>query len=178
MGIGRLWIPRPIEFDLEVDAPPEDVVRVLSESVRPRRLFAWTWSGPPLIGTVSDSGFHVRRSIVGRNSFVPRVSGTMEGTADGRTIVRVDVRLHEFVTIFAIIWFAFFAQFALAGTYVLVTEGQPWFLAACGFIGTFGFFLLRWGYVTVFPREAADAKRILREVFESLGVVEIEVQAP
>ena len=68
-------------------------------------------------GTLSESGFKIRRVIHYRNSFLPQISGTFEPSSDGRLTVRMTFSLHPFVIGFMLFWC--YSWFSLLGMFFL-----------------------------------------------------------
>jgi hypothetical protein len=77
----------------------EDLTRRLQREVAPPRLFSRARGTQLFEGTVADGRFRMMRSVRGRNSFRPVISGTLSSGEPG---TRVDVRLqlHPVVMVF------------------------------------------------------------------------------
>ena len=67
-----------------------DLVARLQREVAPPRLFSTNKGSQLFEGTVADGRFQMMRSVRGRNSFRPVISGAVSPAAEG---TRVDVRL-------------------------------------------------------------------------------------
>jgi hypothetical protein len=102
-------------------------------------------SGPPFRGTVTDSGFKLRRNISGRNSFLPMIRGRLRATSTG-TRITVTMFLHPLVAIFMAFW-------------LIVTGGLNFgpFDPVLGLLLLFGIGLVVFGF---FP-EAIKARRLI-----------------
>jgi hypothetical protein len=74
-----------------------DLIARLQREVAPPRLFSTNKGSHLFEGTVADGRFQMMRSVRGRNSFRPVISGAVSPAANG---ARVDVRLrlHPVVT--------------------------------------------------------------------------------
>lgn len=68
----------------------EDLMTRLEQQVAPPRLLSSQKGPHPFEGTVANGGFRMMRSVRGRNSFRPVISGSMASAAHG---TRVDARL-------------------------------------------------------------------------------------
>lgn len=86
-------------FTLETRLSPSEVVARLRGAVEPPKTFAFSRPERPLIGHVDGAAFDVIRAIRGRNSFIPRVRGTIE-PAGGGTRITGTMRIHELVIVF------------------------------------------------------------------------------
>jgi hypothetical protein len=69
-------------------------------------------SAAPFRGRISGTSFDVMRTSTGRNSFRPRIRGTIEPRSGGSTI-RGTMRLHEVVVVFMGFFFAVATWFFL-----------------------------------------------------------------
>ena len=76
----------------------------------------WRWNLPrhhaPYTGTLSESGFEIRRIIHYRNSFLPNIRGRFESSA-AVTIVRIQQRLHPVIVVFALFWLSTWYSIAI-----------------------------------------------------------------
>lgn len=105
-------------------------------------------------GSVSGNGFHVRRIIGYRNSFLPVVDGTIQAGASG-TRIHVQMRMFIFVYAFCAIW----AAGALAAT----TAG-----GAIGPLITLALLFFLWAMTMIgFWLEAGKQERTLRAIFKA-----------
>jgi hypothetical protein len=84
-----------------------EVIRRLSEIIEPEKTFRFGVfsSGPtkPYEGRINGQTFNMKRIIWYRNSFLPRINGTIEKEYDG-TAIKIKMRLHVFVTVFLFVW--------------------------------------------------------------------------
>lgn len=105
-------------------------------------------------GTVNADGFHVRRIISYRNSFLPVIDGTIRGGASGSRIA-VQMRMFVFVYVFGAIW-------ALVALVAIVNAGALGLGIGAGLLLSFyamtmiGFWL-----------EAGKQERKLRAIFKA-----------
>ena len=86
-------------FTIETRLAPSEVTARLRGAVEPPQTFRLSPPERPLIGHVDGAAFDVIRAIRGRNSFMPRVKGTIEPAAGGTRLTGT-MRLHDFVVVF------------------------------------------------------------------------------
>lgn len=86
----------------------EEITKRLSQIVEPEKTFRFSNIGSSATksyeGKINDQTFNIKRIIGYRNSFLPRIKGTIERDYDGMTI-KVKMRLHIFVIVFLYFWF-------------------------------------------------------------------------
>ncbi len=79
----------------------------LEDSIEPERAFRFGLfqrrETKPYQGKVLGHTFNISRIISYRNSFLPRISGSIEATFSG-SLIRVKMRLHVAVIVFMCIW--------------------------------------------------------------------------
>ncbi len=117
----------------------------------------------PYIGSIDENSFNIRRIIDYRNSFNPRIYGTVEKES-GKTKVYIKMRLQTLVIAFIIVWFAFIIQFFL-GILTTSIKGQtfipfiflPPVMLAIAYAATFYFF----------NSESRHSKRYLAQLLEA-----------
>lgn len=93
-------------FSIHTREPLEDVIEKLNAQIEAPKAFRWPFSRnhAPYAGTLSRSGFEIRRIIHYRNSFLPNIRGRFEPSSEG-TIIRVTLKLHPFVKAFLVFWY-------------------------------------------------------------------------
>ena len=83
------------------------LIQRLEDSIEPERAFRFGLFNrretKPYQGKVVGHTFNISRIISYRNSFLPRISGSIENTFSG-SLIRVKMRLHVAVIIFICIW--------------------------------------------------------------------------
>lgn len=67
---------------------------------------------PPFIGKLEGNTFNLQRDITYRNSFLPRIQGSIAPAAVGTTVV-VSMSLHPLVILFMVLWLAGVGRVAL-----------------------------------------------------------------
>lgn len=93
-------------FTLHTHRPLADVAARLDAHIEaPRLRWGFSRDHAPYAGTISYSGFEIRRVIHYRNSFLPQIRGRFEELPRG-TNVHIAMGLHPFVTVFLLFWFA------------------------------------------------------------------------
>ena len=120
-------------FTIQTQEPLSAVIEKLDAQIEAPRAFRWDFSRnhAPYEGTISSSGFEIRRIIHYRNSFLPNIRGRFESSAEG-TLIRVTVKLHPFVIAFLLFWYSvwysisipFFLFGALSGNVDVFTAFQ------------------------------------------------------
>jgi len=81
----------------------DEVEAAMRAAVAPRRSFGLGAPTRPFEGEVGDGTFNVQRAITYRNSFLPRIRGTISAAPDGSRIA-VTMRLHPLVLVFMTVW--------------------------------------------------------------------------
>jgi hypothetical protein len=85
----------------------DEVIQRLAAITEPEKTFRFGMFGngstKPYEGQIEGYTFSIKRIINYRNSFLPRINGTIENDFDGVTI-KVKMRLHIFVIVFLCIW--------------------------------------------------------------------------
>ena len=86
---------------------PEEILLRLGAVTeeKPKISFSFFGNKPikPYQGQIQGMGFSIQRVINYRNSFLPRITGTVEKGIEGSTI-SVQMRLEAFVLVFIVIW--------------------------------------------------------------------------
>jgi len=121
-------------FTIQTQEPLSAVIEKLDAQIEAPRAFRWDFSRnhAPYEGTISSSGFEIRRIIHYRNSFLPNIRGRFESSAEGR-LIRVTMKLHPFVIAFLLFWYSvwysisipFFLFGALSGDVDVFTAFPP-----------------------------------------------------
>ncbi|MEO1348497.1 MAG: WD40 repeat domain-containing protein [Cyanobacteria bacterium J06635_15] len=144
------------------------VIAALDAHIEPPK-FRWGLSRDhaPYTGTLSNTGFKIRRIIHYRNSFLPNIRGRFEPSPGG-TVVHITLSLHPVVIVFLVCWLSFWYGISL-----------PIFLSGLfsgGVIPEIGLFLLAplilfsifWG---VFWFEANRSQRELIQIIQGNPLV-------
>ena len=91
-------------ISIQTPQPLSTVIAALESNIEaPRIRWPFSRDHAPYAGTLSVSGFEIRRISHYRNSFLPQIRGTFE-TIPAGTIVHITMRLHPLVTIFGLFW--------------------------------------------------------------------------
>ena len=139
----------------------EDLVTRLEQQVAPPRLFS-TEKGPQLFeGTVAEGRFQMMRSVRGRNSFRPVISGEVSSLTPG---ARVDVRLGLHPVAIGVCGILLLVG-ALAGSIAIpeyVATG-----ASPSMVFVLGLAAVLTAFAIAAVREARKATRMLAALFEA-----------
>ena len=102
-----------------IDSPltPGEVAARLRDAIEEPRTFAFSRPERPLVGRLDGTTFDVMRSVTGRNSFRPRVRGTIEAAGSGARLTGT-MQLHEIVMLLM------GGLFAVAGSALLSMAAQ------------------------------------------------------
>ncbi|NEP14319.1 MAG: hypothetical protein F6K14_29815, partial [Symploca sp. SIO2C1] len=123
-------------FSIQTPKPLSDVIEQLKINIEAPKAFRWSFSEnhAPYTGTISNSGFEIRRLIQYRNSFLPNIQGRFESLSDG-TRIRVTMRLHPLVMIFLLFWYS--VWFTISIPYFLfgALSGDIQIFTALQFVG-------------------------------------------
>jgi hypothetical protein len=94
----------------------EEIMTRLSDSTEPEKTFRMNSFGnkphKPYEGKFDFTSFNIRRIINYRNSFLPRIIGTINKDVNGLTI-NVKMKLHNAVIIFMFVWCSLAGLFSI-----------------------------------------------------------------
>ena len=131
----------------------------MAAHTEPENWFRFSWPSSAndrrFEGEISADGFHVRRVIGYRNSFLPVIDATVRDAGRGS---RVEVRMRPFYFVYA-----FAAIWVLAVTIGFVTYGQLIGLVFAALMILFVYAMTMGG----FWFEANKQERTLREIFQA-----------
>lgn len=144
-----------------------ELIQRLEDSIEPVKVFRFgLFNRPetkPYQGKIEGLSFNISRIINYRNSFLPRISGSIENTFDG-SLIKVKMRLHVAVIVFLCIWGGImgivctvFLTQSLGGT-----DFDPMILIPFGMLLVF--------YVVImlaFKFESKQSKAYLQSLFEA-----------
>lgn len=155
-----------ITYKSQLDS--EEILRRIDGIIEPERTFRLTGvfgSQEPnrYEGSITENSFSIMRIISYKNSFLPRIKGVVEEGLDGR-IVRVKMRLHNFVFAFMLFWLGVVGITCL-GVLVSMLGNQD--LAPQTLIP---FFMFIFGYALVtggFKYESIKSRKFLADLFEA-----------
>ncbi len=117
----------------------------------------------PYEGKISGRYFHINRIIRHRNSFLPRISGTIQPEIDG-TIIEVKMQLHVAVIVFILIWCSA-CVFTILALLISMIGNKEFHLVACLPLGMLLFmYALTMGG---FKSESSKSKKYLLELLEA-----------
>ncbi|MBE9041442.1 hypothetical protein IQ235_11685 [Oscillatoriales cyanobacterium LEGE 11467] len=135
-------------FTVTTQQPLESVLDRLAAQIEAPQKFRWKRPRHhrPYAGTLSESGFEIRRIIHYRNSFLPNICGRFESSGEG-TIVRIQQSLHPIITVFSLFWLSTWYSIAIPvclsgwlsediGVEMLLPLGMPivvFFIFGCAF---------------------------------------------
>jgi hypothetical protein len=151
------WLPHH-RFEIVSPLARQAAFEAMKAHVEPENWFRIGWPNSAndkrFEGTISGDGFHVRRVIGYRNSFLPVIDATFHPGASG-TRIQVQMRMFIFVYGFCAIWLT-----AMIST-VFASEG-PFRLLAIGMIA-FLYIMTMLGFWI----EAGKQERTLRDIFKA-----------
>lgn len=114
----------PIEiFQINTSFSPEIILSIIQTNTAPRKLFRMTHDHPYFEGEISAERFQINRIIHYRNSFLPRITGTITPQENG-TKIDIKMKLHPFITVFMAVWFTGVILATLAVLFVLLTKPE------------------------------------------------------
>jgi len=134
---------------------PAEAARALAEEVEPSRWPVFRWGSKTFQGTVSESAFDIERVISYRNSFLPKVRGTIRADAQGSSI-SVSMSLSPFVLVLLAVWLCAAVPMFMslpAGDFKFIPVAMPAFIWTVTISG--------------FHFEAAKAERALLRIFRA-----------
>jgi hypothetical protein len=137
----------------------EEVVRRLSEVVAPERGQAWN----KYKGKIDGREFNIVRIIDYQNSFLPKISGTIERDFVG-TRITVKMRLPDSVIAFMIVWLGG-VSLAIAFYWLQALDNSEFDSAILVPSGMFVFGIVL--TIGAFKRESIKSKNELQTLFEA-----------
>jgi hypothetical protein len=150
-------------YQADSGAAPSAVEDALRASVEPRRMVRLGAGTLPFEGEVGAGVFEVQRIIGYRNSFLPRIRGTIAPSPEGSRVT-VTMRLHPTVFVFMTVWLCF----AGIGCAVLVVAALRGTGSAYQPLGPALMFVLGWAMVSGgFFFEARRAERLLADIMSA-----------
>ena len=160
------WLPYE-NFYVDTNLKPDAVQSDLETEVGPDPGFTFTTifsqrSECYFLGSVANGTFRIRRQIYYRNSFLPRITGTIEPYLNGSR-VHVKMMPHILVTIFMCMWMGGVGVACLVVLFIY-TKAENFNAVT---LVPFGMFLF--GYVLFtggFKFESIKAKTRLAEIFQ------------
>lgn len=145
----------------------EEILRRLADNIEPEKVFRLGIFNrnetKSYEGYIMGSTFNIKRVISYSNSFLPRISGTIESDY-GRTAIKVKMRLNILVIIFLCIWCGGVGIAAI----VFLTEAfnKSEFNAAS--LGPLGMLLFAYALtMAAFKFESNKSKNDLMEIFDA-----------
>jgi len=162
----------PIE-DITYRSPlsPREITDKIGSILEPREVFVRSsfWGNneyKPYKGGVAETSFHMKRIIAYKNSFLPRITGTITPEGGGSR-VEVKMRLGAVVVLFMCIWFCGIGMvgYRTISANVHSESLYPLLLALLGMVSIS--YLIALGG---FKYESIKSKKFLRELLEAEGV--------
>ena len=139
------------------------VIERLLDCVAPKKDFSLfdrynnTSNGKLYEGKISGQTFEVSRIINYRNSFLPVIMGNIQ-QENNATLIKINMRLHKFVSAFLLIWCVIFA-FAVI---LLITKEVDFFVMF--YVMPFVLLLV---FFSVFKFEVNKSKKDFQQIFEA-----------
>ena len=146
---------------------PEEILKRLRNHLEPKKMFRKRGifkkeTYKAYEGTIDGSTFSINRIIAYKNSFAPRINGTITKGIN-RTEIKVKMRLHPFVYFFMVIWISFLAVFGLVFLNISDNINNPQYFSYLPFgMLLFGYILATGG----FKYESIKSKKFFTELFE------------
>jgi hypothetical protein len=155
-----------ITYKTKLDS--EEILKRMGNMIEPKKDFRISGifgnsNHKPYEGSINGNSFNITRIIGYRNSFLPKIKGTIEKDFN-ETKVNVKMRLHPFVIAFMFIWFGGVGIGCLA-VLIFISNSQdfePMTLIPFGML-IFGYALVTGG----FKFESIKSKKYLAELFEA-----------
>jgi hypothetical protein len=149
-----------LKYEVISQKTPGEVQAALRTAVEPRRFLRFGAGTRPFEGEVEDHTFDLQRIIGYRNSFLPRIRGTIDAIPEGSRI-SVTMKLHPFVLVFLMAWLGF----AAVGCGALLISSLRGSGPAFGAVGPAVMFVLGWAMAAGgFTFEERRATRLLADV--------------
>lgn len=150
-------------FDIHTALSPEKVFEALEINVEPKKLFWINREHKYFQGTFSKEGFKLTRIIHYRNSFLPRISGSIAPEGAG-SVVKIKMNLHPLVIAFMAVWFGGVIIASVAVIIAFITHSSranPGMLVPLGML-IFGIALVSGGFWFEAPKQQEKLIAILQ----------------
>lgn len=142
----------------------DEVIAKLRQTITKETFIGWRFffSGPskPYEGWVVGSTFSMQRIIWYRNSFLPRIEGTVHQNF-GKVLIDINIQLNIFAKIFVLFWCGLMGLISLFTIVQMVNKQE---IELVGFIpvlmGMFGYAMAQAGYYFESIRAKADLQKI------------------
>ena len=118
----------------------------------------------PFVGRVEGGAFTFRRLFIGRNSFIPIISGRIV-QGEGGAVVQGTMRLHVAVAVVMTVWMGMALTIGVGALMKRIQNPDTVAVLSAVFFPLFGVFVMSIGY---FP-ERRKALRLLSEAFQRIG---------
>lgn len=147
-----------LRYEIESSMTQEQLIEKLNSVVSKSFVSIYPKDMPPFLGKVSENGFRISRTTIGRNSFKPVIYGRFLDGIQGPS-VRVIMTFHPLVWILFIVWAIFF------GTQMLeqITISNIGGIRILDIVILFAPIIIG---APVFFIEAAKSKKLLNQVLE------------
>lgn len=144
----------------------EEVLKRLADSIEPEKIRFGLFDSSatkPYEGQIDGASFRIKRIIRYRNSFLPRISGTIVKDFDGTTI-NVKMKLHPLVMVFICFWCG---SVGLAGITIMAISLRNASYEPASLI-PFGMFIFAYGLTMgCFKYESNKSKSDLQTILEA-----------
>ncbi len=151
------WLPFH-RFEINSPLDRQAALAAMAAHTEERKWFRWRWPSSKnddrFEGQINAEGFHVRRVIGYRNSFLPVVDGVVHASGRGS---RIEIKMRPFVFVVALVGITALPIFSIA----ISTGDSLGFLIGGGFL-LFIYAMTMGG----FWFEAAKQERTLRTIFQ------------
>ncbi len=150
----------------------EEVVERLSFNVEPEKMFTLTFlrsSSMPYEGNFDGNSFKISRIISYKNSFLPVILGEFK-SFDGKTEIKIKMRMVIFVMIFMSFWLGMVSLFCVGITIVGISQLKSIFQNGFSPFFLIPYVMFTFGYLMTylaFKYESKKSKQFLAELFEA-----------
>lgn len=155
------WVPHH-RFEIQSPLSPSAAIEALKAHVEARRLFRVGFPSSAndkrFQGDVGTDSFSIARVIGYRNSFLPTVTGKVQG-AGSRSLISVEMQLHAIALVLMIV---------IGAMLLLVVGAVAYEADAMGLLSLLIMPVLAYGImIWAFWFEAEKQERALREIFQA-----------
>jgi hypothetical protein len=149
-------------FSIETHLTPPEALARLQTAIEPVRWFRWSRPQRLFEGVLDGYRFEMHRIIRYRNSFLPRICGTIQESGNGARITGT-MRLHVGTLAFMILWLGFVGLVCILSVIQSIAHGriESMMLIPLGMLA-FGIALPPAGFIP----EAHKALRLLTELVD------------
>lgn len=154
------------DIELLTSFSQEEVENILKENIGPKRGIELRFSKPkiekPFEGYFANGQFEIQRAINYKNSFLPRIKGSIKESMNGTKVI-AKLQMHGFVVAFMAVWLGGISLALIGSIYAIVShEANPTVAIIPSIMLAFGIGLVYFGFNTEKVKSINELKIMLK----------------